>query len=64
MTAPSGPISSWWRAGILPLEARAKQIMPGIMKMKTGRSFRKAAAIELRRASFSFGAPSARWTMY
>ena len=38
--------------------------MPGMMKMNTGRSFRKAAKIVPRRASLSLGAPSVRCTMY
>ena len=47
-----------------PLLARAKAIMPGMMKMKTGRSLSIAAAIEPRRASCSFWAERTRWTMY
>ena len=44
--------------------AKAKQIMPGMMKMKTGSSFSIAAQMEPRRASVSLGAPNVRWTMY
>ena len=47
-----------------PVLARAKQSMPGMMKMKTGSSFRNAAKMVPRRASRSLGAPRARWTMY
>ena len=50
--------------GTLPVRASASAIMPGMMKMNTGSSFRKAAKIVPRRASVSFGAPSVRWTMY
>ncbi len=38
--------------------------MPGTMKMNTGSSFMKAAAMLPRRAIVSFGAASARCTMY
>jgi hypothetical protein len=38
--------------------------MPGMMKMKTGSSFRNAANNLPRRASRSLGAPRARCTMY
>ena len=41
-----------------------EQMMPGMMKMNTGSSFRNAAKMLPRRASVSFGAPSARCTMY
>ncbi len=47
-----------------PFMARAKQIIPGMMKIKTGRSFRRAAKMLPRRASRSFGAPRVRCTMY
>ena len=47
-----------------PLLAKAKQIMPGMMKMNTGRSFKNAAKIVPRRARFSSRAPRARCTMY
>ncbi len=64
MTSPSGPSSACPRAGSLPLFARASESIPGMMKMNTGRSFRRAAKIVPRRASRSVGAPSVRWTMY
>src|SRR4030095_11680128 len=48
----------------MPLFANAKHIIPGIIKRKTGVNFRKAANIEPRLASFSFGAPSIRCTIY
>src|ERR1041385_6255442 len=60
---PSGPTMGA-SSGILPLLASAKQISPGIMKRYTGKSLRKAAKMEPRRASVSFLAPSARCTMY
>ena len=47
-----------------PVLASASAIMPGMMKMKTGSSLRKAAKIVPRRASVWFGAPSVRCTMY
>ena len=52
------------RAGALPVRARASAIMPGTMKIHTGRSFRYEAKIAPRRACRSFGAPRARCTMY
>ena len=64
MTSPSGPRSAWPRAGSLPLFARATASIPGMMKMNTGSSFKRAAKMVPRRASRSLGAPSARWTMY
>src|SRR5687767_2936449 len=51
-------------SGLIPLFANAKQIIPGMIKRKTGVSFKKAANIEPRLASFSFGAPNMRCTMY
>src|SRR5678815_852675 len=51
-------------SGLIPLFANAKQIIPGMIKRKTGVSFKKAANIEPRLASFSFGAPSIRCTIY
>jgi len=47
-----------------PVFASASAIMPGMMKMKTGMSFKYEAKMVPRRASRSFGAPRARWTMY
>src|ERR1700690_1518961 len=47
-----------------PLFASAKQMSPGMMNRNTGKSFRNAAKMLPRRATFSFGAPRARWTMY
>src|SRR5581483_6799286 len=35
-----------------------------MMNRYTGNNFRKAAKMLPSRATFSFGAPSARWTMY
>ena len=46
--------------GILPLAANAKLIIPGMMKIKTGRSLRKAAAIVPRLASVKLAAPNIR----
>lgn len=51
-------------SGTRPVFASATLIIPGMMKMKTGRSLRYAAKIAPRRASRSLGAPRARWTMY
>jgi hypothetical protein len=51
-------------SGTLPVLASARQVMPGMIKMNTGSSFRKAAKMLPRRASRSLGAPRARWTMY
>jgi hypothetical protein len=51
-------------SGTLPLFASAKHINPGMRKRYTGKSFRNAAKILPRRAMVSFGAPSARCTMY
>jgi len=62
-TLPSAPIITP-SAGTLPLFASAKQMSPGIMNRYTGDNFRNAAKIEPRRATLSFGAPSARCTMY
>ncbi len=49
---------------IRSVSTRAKQIIPGMMKINTGRSFRKDAKMVPRLASCSFGAQSDRWTMY
>ena len=61
---PSGPIIAARPGPPWPVFASASAIMPGMMKMNTGRSFRNAAKIVPRRASRSFGAPRARCTMY
>ena len=47
-----------------PMERYIGLMMPGMMKMNTGRSFRKAAKMLPRRASRSSTAVSVRWTMY
>ena len=60
---PSGP-TIIARPGARPVFARASAIMPGMMKMNTGSSFKNAAQIDPRRASRSSRAPSARCTMY
>jgi len=64
MRLPLASIIAACRVAFWPLLARAKAMMPGMMKMKTGRSLKKAAAIEPRRASVSLLALSVRWTMY
>jgi len=64
ISSPLASNNTCWIAGTLPLAASAKQMMPGMMKMKTGSSLSPAAKMEPRRASCSPGAPSARWTMY
>jgi hypothetical protein len=61
---PSASNSACWISGTAPLDARAKQMMPGTMKMNTGSSLSPAAKMDPRRASCSPGAPSARCTMY
>jgi len=60
---PSGPTIAA-RPGARPVLASARAIIPGMMKMNTGRSFRNAAKIDPRRAWRSSRAPSARCTMY
>jgi hypothetical protein len=52
------------RPGARPVRARATAIMPGTMKMNTGRSLSSAAKVVPRRASRSLGALSVRCTMY
>ena len=51
-------------AGTLPVRASASPIIPGMMKIHTGKSFKYAAKMDPRRACCSFGAASARCTMY
>ena len=48
----------------LPVSAKAKQIIPGIIKMNTGKSLRKAAAIVPLRASVRFADPRSLCTIY
>src|ERR1019366_7932242 len=51
-------------SGTLPLLTKAKQIRPGMMNRYTGKSLRKEAKMQPRRAVASLGASRARWTMY
>ena len=46
------------------VDASGLTIIPGMIKINTGSSLKKAAVMDPRRASVSLGAVSARWTIY